>query len=478
MSNTKLNKTLQKLSSLSMSAKSSPTKQFISLAHNLNVELLKDCYFNLARNKAVGIDKVSWQEYKRDLENNLISLVEKLKKKKFKPLPAKRVYIPKANGELRPLGISSIENKIVESGITRILQSIYEADFLNCSYGFRPKRNTHQALNEIDTIIMTQPVNHIVEADIKGFFDNVNHDMLMEFIKIRIKDTSLLLLIEKFLKAGYVDNNLLIKTDIGTPQGSILSPLLANIFLHYVLDTWFETTVKTHTRGFCELVRYADDYVCLVQYKDDATKILRALENRFNKYGLTLHPDKTRVFSFGRFERGNAQNQNRKANTFTFLGFTHFCDKTRSGHFKVGRKTAMKKFRAKIKELNIWLKQIRNLLPTKEWWKILEAKLRGHFEYYGVSGNFQAIKRYYSLALRLVHKWLNRRSQKKSMSWSKLYNYLNLYPLPKPKIKHNFYTLSHKVVSYIEEPYEGILQVRFCEGHYATPNYKLNKKEG
>ena len=471
MSNTKLNKTLQKLSSISMSARDNKSKQFISLAHHLNVELLKDCYFNLARNKAVGIDKMSWQEYNRDLDKNLINLVEKLKKKKFKALPAKRVYIPKGNGELRPLGISTIENKIVESGIARILQSIYEQDFLNCSYGFRPKRNTHQALNEIDTIIMTQPVNHIVEADIKGFFDNVNHNMLMEFIKRRVKDTSLLLLIEKFLKAGYVDNDLLIKTDKGTPQGSILSPLLANIFLHYVLDTWFEQSVKTHTQGFCELVRYADDYVCLVQYKDDALKIKRALENRFNKYELTLHPDKTRVFSFGRFERGNAQTQNRKANTFDFLGFTHFCDKTRNGYFKVGRKTAMKKFRAKIKDLNIWLKQIRNLLPTKEWWQTLKAKLRGHFEYYGVSGNFPSIKRYYSLALRLVHKWLNRRSQKKSMSWSKLYNYLTLYPLPKPKIKHNFYTLSHKVVSCIEEPYEGNLQVRFCEGHYATPKY-------
>ena len=471
MSNTKLNKTLQKLSSISMSANSSPDKQFISLAHNLNTELLKDCYYNLDRNKAVGVDKVSWLEYKMDLDNNLESLVERLKKKKFKPLPARRVYIPKGNGELRPLGISAIENKIVESGITKILQSIYEADFLNCSYGFRPKRNTHQALNEVDTIIMTKPVNHIVEADIKGFFDNVNHDMLMEFIKIRIKDTSLLILIEKFLKAGYIDNNLLIKTDIGTPQGSILSPLLANIFLHYVLDTWFEATVKTHTKGYCELVRYADDFICLVQYKDDAQKIKRALENRFTKYGLTLHPDKTKVFSFGRFERENAKQQNRKPNTFDFLGFTHFCDKTRQGYFKVGRKTAMKKFRAKIKELNIWLKQIRNLLPTKEWWKTLKAKLRGHFEYYGVSGNYPSIKRYYVLALRLVHKWLNRRSQKRSMSWSKLANYLTLYPLPKPKIKHNFYTLFHKVVNYIEEPYEGNLQVRFCEGHYATPRY-------
>jgi len=471
MSNTKLKKTLMKLSSISMSARDNKSKQFISLAHHLNVELLKDCYFNLDRNKAVGIDKVSWQEYKKDLDSNLNNLVNRLKRKKFKPQPARRVYIPKGNGELRPLGISTIENKIVESGMTKILQSIYESDFLNCSYGFRPKRNTHQALNEIDTIIMTQPVNHIVEADIKGFFDNVAHDMLMEFIKIRVKDTSLLFLIEKFLTAGYVDNNLLVKTDKGTPQGSILSPLLANIFLHYVLDSWFEQSVKTHTKGFCELVRYADDFVCLVQYKDDALKIRRALGNRFNKYDLTLHPDKTRVFSFGKVERGNSKNQNRKANTFDFLGFTHFCDKTRNGYFKVGRKTAMKKFRAKIKELNIWLKQIRNLLPTKEWWQTLKAKLRGHFEYYGVSGNYPSIKRYYSLALKLVHKWLNRRSQKRSMNWSKLYNYLTLYPLPKPKIKHNFYTLPRKVVRYIEEPYEGNLQVRFCEGHYATPKY-------
>jgi len=223
MSNTKLKKTLMKLSSISMSARDNKSKQFISLAHHLNVELLKDCYFNLDRNKAVGIDKVSWQEYKKDLDSNLNNLVNRLKRKKFKPQPARRVYIPKGNGELRPLGISTIENKIVESGMTKILQSIYESDFLNCSYGFRPKRNTHQALNEIDTIIMTQPVNHIVEADIKGFFDNVAHDMLMEFIKIRVKDTSLLFLIEKFLTAGYVDNNLLVKTDKGTPQGSILT---------------------------------------------------------------------------------------------------------------------------------------------------------------------------------------------------------------------------------------------------------------
>jgi len=443
MSDTELNKTLSKLSSISYCAKSDSTFEFMSLAHHLNIEFLKDCYLNLDRKKAVGIDRVSWLEYKEDLDKNLETLVSKLKRRAFKPLPARRVYIPKGNGEMRPLGISSIENKIVESGIARIIGSIYEVDFYDFSYGFRPNKNAHQALKVIGDEINFKPVNHIVEADIKGFFDNVEHDLLLDFLKIRIKDTSLLFLINRFLKAGYIDNNLLIKSDIGTPQGSILSPMLANIFLHYVLDTWFETTVKVHIKGYCELVRYADDYVCLVQYENDASKILRALHNRFNKYGLTLHPDKTKVFSFGRFEKQNAKLQNRKANTFDFLGFTHYCDKTRKGYFKVGRKTSAKKFRAKAKDLNLWLKKIRNQVLTKDWWKILKLKLQGHYEYYGVSENYLSIYKFYKLAIKLARKWMNRRSQKRTMSWIKMSSYLLLYPLPKPSIRHSFYTNSN-----------------------------------
>lgn len=414
--------------------------QFTSLAHLLNAEYLEDCYKSLNRNKAVGIDEVSWEDYGKKLGENLEQLVTRLKRKTYQPIPARRVYIPKNETEKRPLGISALENKIVERGVTWILERIYEQDFLNCSYGFRPARSCHQALKELNDLIMFQPVNHIVEADIRKFFDNVSHERLMDFIRIRIKDTTLLDLIQKFLKAGYVDDGLLVKPDAGTPQGSILSPMLANIFLHYVLDAWFEKTVKSHVRGFCEVVRYADDFVCIVRYADDADRIERAFHNRFNKYGLELHGDKSRKFSFGPFERENARKQGRRANTFDFLGFTHYCDISRKGRFKVGRKTSRKKYAAKCKDMNDWLKKIRNKEQTKIWWKTLQAKLRGHFQYYGVSENYDGIDQFYRFTVKVVRKWLNRRSQKRKMSWEKFNAYLEHYPLPLPKIAHSFYT--------------------------------------
>jgi group II intron reverse transcriptase/maturase len=435
-----MTKTWTKLSLIAGHAQRDPELQFTSLAHLLNEDFLRDCYHSLDRNKAVGVDRVTWEEYGEELDENLRDLVQRLKRKKFEPLPSRRVYIPKTKTEKRPLGISALESKIVERGLTWILESIYEQDFLDSSYGFRPNRSCHQALKALHDQVMYQPVNYIVEADIKQFFDNVPHERLLEFMRKRVTDPSFLNLIEKFLKAGYMDDGQLIETDIGTPQGSILSPMLSNIFLHYVLDTWFEQTVKSHTRGHCELIRYADDFVCTVRYEDDARRIERALKNRFNKYGLEIHPTKSRTISFGRFERENAQKQKRRPNTFDFLGFTHYCGKTRRGKFKLGRRTSRKKFSAKCKELNNWLKSIRNFIETKEWWKILRAKLRGHYQYYGVSENYSGIERFYRQALRMVRKWLNRRSQKKSMSWEKFDHYLKCYPLPKPSIRHNFYT--------------------------------------
>lgn len=428
-----------RLSLITEHARGNPGLQFTSLAHLLNKEFLRDCHNSLNRNKAEGIDKVSWTEYNEKLEENLTGLVDRLKRKAYKPLPARRVYIPKNATEKRPLGISAHENKIVEKGVKLILESIYEADFLPCSHGFRPGRSCHQALERLGAAINGGPVNHVVEADIKGFFDNVSHEMLLCFLRRRIADRSLLLLIERFLKAGYIDDGLLVRTDEGTPQGSILSPLLANIFLHYVLDEWFETEVRSRATGYCELIRYADDFVCLTQRAEDAGRIFEDLKRRFAEHKLQIHPDKSRRLSFGRFESENARNAGRKPNTFDFLGLTHYCDKTRKGKFKVGRKTSRKKFNAKCKALNEWLKSKRNAAQTKDWWETLGAKLRGHYQYYGVSENFRGILSFYKRAKYLVRKWLNRRSQKGRMGWDSFERYLEKYPLPKPRITHSFY---------------------------------------
>ncbi len=434
--------TLTKLALISERARREPGLQFTSLAHLLNEGFLKECYFGLGRDRAGGIDGVSWKEYGVHLEQNLKDLVARMKAKRYKPLPARRVYIPKDEHLTRPLGLPALEDKIVQKGIARILEAIWEADFLECSYGFRPNRNCHQALGVVDKTIMRKPITHVIEADIKGFFDNVPHQWMMKCLEVRIKDPSFLLLIRRFLKAGYIDAGMIVTTERGTPQGGNLSPMLSNIFLHYVRDLWFEKRIKPQARGECHLVRYADDFICMVQHADDARHIEGALRERFAKFDLELHPDKTRVISFGRYERQNAGRQKRKPNTFDFLGFTHHCGVSRKGKFLVGRKTSNKKFRNKIKQMNLWLKEVRNAKKTKVWWPILIAKLRGHYQYYGISGNMRSVNCFYYKTQGLVYKWLNRRSQRKSFNWVKFKEYLKHYPLPKPRIIHNLYTPS------------------------------------
>jgi RNA-directed DNA polymerase len=433
------NLTLTKLALITRRAREDTKFQFISLAHLLNVEFLRGCYRRLGKEKAGGIDGRSWHDYGEHLDENLEELVKRLKAKRYKPLPAKRVYIRKNNKETRPLGLPAIEDKIVQKGIARILEAIYEADFMDCSYGFRPRRSCHQALKSVNDTIMSKPVNHIIEADIKGFFDHVSHDWMMKFLAVRIRDSSLLLLIRRFLKAGYMESGKLVRTEQGTAQGGNLSPMLANIFLHYVLDLWFVKLVKPSVAGQCYLVRYADDFVCMVQYRQSAEEVERMLRERFAKFGLSLHPEKTRTISFGRYERQNARRQGRKANTFDFLGFTHFCGHSRKGKFLLGRKTSGVKFRKACKRMNDWLRRIRSVMRIEEIWPILAAKLRGHYNYYGVSGNSRMIEKFGYVTIRAVKKWLNRRSQRRSFTWKKLYGYLVHYPLPRPRIVHNIY---------------------------------------
>ena len=455
-----------KLRSITQRAREDPTCKFTSLAHLLTADFLAECFRELKRDKAPGVDGVTVREYETKLEENIDNLVARLKAKQYRPQPVKRVYIPKPNGERRPLGIPAIEDKIVQLALKKILEAIYEADFCDVSYGFRPNRSCHDALDTVDTIIMTQPVNYVVDMDIEKFFDTVDHDRLMECLSQRIADPSLLRIIARFLKSGVMEDGTYQETDRGTPQGGILSPVLANIYLHYALDLWFEQEVKKQVNGFAQLVRYADDFVVCFQYSSDAEAFGKALRERLAKFGLKISEEKSRIIAFGRSACQQARKEGKKCATFDFLGFTLYCDKDRNGGFKVGRKTASKKFRQKMKVMNQWLKGTRNRVKLKAWWPLLKQKLVGHYQYYGISGNIKGLQRYHHQTVGLVFKWINRRSQKKSYNWSQFNQFLARNPLPKPKIYH-FYALSKRRGCAPEEPDEGKPHVRFCEGAHS-----------
>lgn len=419
--------------------------KFTSLAHLLNEESLKECFHMLKKDSAPGVDNVTYEEYEQYLNTNVQKLVKRMKAGKYHPQPVRRAYIPKGEGKMRPLGIPALEDKIVQMGVKRILNAIFEPNFLDCSYGFRAGRSCHQALKQIDNKIMTKPVNHIIDADIRSFFDNVDHAWLIKMLEEKIADKNFLRIIKKFLKAGVMEEGEITPTNEGAPQGGPCSPTLSNVYLHYVLDLWVEKVIKRDMQGFVELVRYCDDFVILVQYKEEAEKILKLLEVRLNKFGLNLSKDKTRLIEFGKYAKANAKRKDKKPDAFDFLGFTHFCGKSRKGNFKVGRKTKRKKYNEKLKEMNGWLKSVRNMVELKEWWKVLVAKIRGHNEYYGISGNYASLREFYKQTCKLAYKWINRRSQKKSMNWKQFVGYLEQFPLPKPEIKHSIYILGGKV---------------------------------
>jgi RNA-directed DNA polymerase len=428
------------LSSLAEKARREKKYRFSNLVYLVNAENLKESFHRLKGDRASGIDGVSLEEYEVNLDANLAHLVAMMKRQAYKPQAVRRTYIPKANGKLRPLGIPTVEDKMVQMCITRILEAIYEADFIGTSYGFRKERSCHRAIAAVSNIITARPVSYVIDADIKGFFDNVNHDWMMECLRQRIADESLLRLIKRFLISGYLEAGVFHDTEKGTPQGGVISPMLANIYLHYVLDLWLTKVVKKQMRGFVEIIRYADDFVICVQYKDEAETILRMLKERLGKFGLELAPDKTRIVEFGRFAEDNTKKRGGgKPGTFSFLGFTHFCTKSRKGRFKVGRMTDRRKLAGKVKEINLWLKSVRNAVRLETWWKMLTSKMLGHYRYFGVSENSRGISNHRHLVKRLAYKWINRCSQRKSMNWLEFESYCQRHGFPSARLYVNLY---------------------------------------
>jgi RNA-directed DNA polymerase len=435
------NFTETKLALITKRSSAYPQDRFTSLAYLLKTDYLKRCYQEIKKFKAAGIDNRTKESYTdKEIEQEIENTVIKMKSRRYRPKPVKRVFIKKSNGKQRPLGIPTVIDKVVQLGIKKILEAIYEPHFLDNSYGFRPGRNCHQALKAVYAMVMAKPVNWIIDVDIKGFFDNVNHEWLIECLNQKINDPRFKSLIIKFLKAGVLEEGKYSETVQGTPQGGILSPLLANIYLHYVLDLWFEHKQRKNTKGYTELIRYADDFIIGAQTKPEAQRILADIKARLSKFGLEISAEKTRIVEFGRYAKQNSINRGRrKPGTFDFLGFTHYCSKSRKGNFLMKVKTSSKRQRRALKEMNIWLKKVRNRSKLKDIWPILKSKVQGHYNYYGVSSNFRSICKFDCQTRRLVFKWLNRRSHKQSMNWVKYECYLKLYPLPKPALAHNMY---------------------------------------
>ena len=417
-----------------------PKMVFTSLYHLINEELLRQCHKEMDGDKATGVDNVTKAEYEANLDENLKDLVGRLKRKSYKPQPSLRVYIPKANGKLRPLGMAAYEDKLVQSALSKILMAVYEPKFSNSMYGFRPNRGQHDALKEVARLIEKNKTGYVIDADIKGYFNNLEHDKIIDMISFRLADPNILWLINKMLKAGVVEDGKWQPTGKGTEQGNLASPVIANIYMHYTLALWFELRFKKTCRGESGLVIFADDFIATFQYKEDAKRFMEAITNRFAIVGLELEPEKTRLVEFGRFAEENRKKRGEgKPETFDFLGFTHYCSKSKKGWFRVKRKTARKKYRTKLTEMNQWLKQNRHL-RLKELTDELNLKLRGHYQYYGVTDNSVCIGNYRYETKRMLFKWLNRRSQRPSYTWDGFNEIMKIFPLEQPRIYCNIYS--------------------------------------
>jgi group II intron reverse transcriptase/maturase len=377
-----------------------PDVSFTSLAYHIDLEWMYEAYRRTRKDGAAGVDDVTAEEYEKDLDENLRSLLERFKSGRYIAPPVKRKYIPKGEGRFRPIGIPTLEDKILQRAVVMLLTPLYEQDFLDCSYGFRLKRSVHQALEALWKGVMRMGGYWLLEVDIKSYFDTVERKHLREFLRKRVRDGVLLRIIGKWLKAGVFEDGAIHYPQEGTPQGGVVSPLISNIYLHEVLDVWFEEEVKPRLNGQAELIRFADDYVILFTDKRDALRVQEVLPKRFGKYGLTLHDEKTRLVDFHR-PRGSL----RHSETFVFLGFTHYWGKSRKGNWVVQRKT---------------------------------AQMHGHYGFYGITFNMRSLNRYYEQVKRAWRKWLNRRSRNRDMPWDRFNRLLERYPLPRPRIVHSY----------------------------------------
>ena len=427
----------QGLSGVRQKARGNKQEQFTALLHHLTIDLLRESYYALRRSAAPGVDGVSWQQYEEGLETRLADLHGRVHRGAYRAQASRRVYIPKADGRQRPLGIASLEDKIVQQAVVSILNQIYEVDFRGFSYGFRPGRSPHQALDALNVGIQRKRVNWILDADIRGFFDHLSHEWMMKFVEHRVADTRILRLIRKWLKAGVSEDGTWSETTAGTPQGAVISPLLANVYLHYAFDLWVEAWRRKAASGDMVFVRYADDLVVGFEKREDAERFLSEFRRRLASFALELHPEKTRLIEFGRFAQGNRQQRGEgKPETFTFLGFTHHCATDSKGHFAVRRETVPQRMRATLHAIKAKLRQ-RMHEPVNQVGAWLKRVVSGYYRYHAVPENRRALSRFRDRLCDMWRSMLGRLSQRSRPSWKRIRPTFERW-IPRPRVLHPY----------------------------------------
>jgi group II intron reverse transcriptase/maturase len=408
--------------------------QFTTLAHLIDEEFLKEAFKNIRKKAAAGVDGVTAKEYAAKLDANISDLYGRMRSGRYTAPPVRRVWLEKDDGKQRPIGIPALEDKILQGAVAMLLEAIYEQVFYACSYGFRRKHSAHQALGEIRERCMSMGIRWILDADITGYFDSIRRDLLREFLRKKMNDGTLLRFIGKWLNAGVMEEGKWTCPETGTPQGGVISPLLSNVFLHYVLDEWFEQQIKPRMRGRCFLIRFADDFIIGFELESDARRVMEVLPKRFDRFGLTIHPTKTKLIEFGRPSR--EQTSGKGKGTFDFLGLTHYWARSRQGYWVIKRKTRTKKMRVVCTAIWNWCKWNRHT-PVKEQWKTLCQKLRGHYQYFGIRGNYKPMEVYFEYAERAWKTWLGRRHRNGYIDWDTFERHHRvIFPLPKPRIVH------------------------------------------